>query len=70
MTKLQKLRKDKGLKQVQVTDKADITVMSYYRYESGKRRPDVYTAQRIALALDTTVDDLFPLQSLERVESR
>ena len=35
--------------------------MSYYRYESGTRKPDVETAQRLAKALGVEVSDIFPL---------
>lgn len=61
-TALKKIRKEKGLTQVQVAEKARITETSYQRIEYGKQRPSLITAQLIAQALNTTVEDIFPLR--------
>ena len=58
-TKLKTTRQQKGLTQVQVAKKANITVMSYQRYESGEREPRTSTAKLIAQALSSTVEELF-----------
>lgn len=60
-TKLKKIREIKGLTQIEIAKKSNITKRSYQRYEYGERVPDVYTAQLIAQALHTTVEELFPL---------
>ena len=62
-TNLINARRNKGLTQVQVAEKANITERSYLRYESGKCVPSVYTAVRIAKALNTKVEKIFPLSS-------
>lgn len=48
--------------QSKIAKEANISVMSYQRYEAGERIPNVYTAQLIAQALQTTVEELFPLK--------
>ena len=60
---LKEQRKNVNLKQIQVAKKAQITVRNYQRIESGKQEPKVSVAIRIAQALETTVDKLFPLPS-------
>ena len=60
-TELQKARKETGLTQVQVAKRAGISNMSYHRYENGERVPNAYTVQLIAKALNTTVEEIFPL---------
>ena len=54
-------RKEKGLKQAELAEKAKISVLSYQRYESGERIPNVYIAQEIADILQVDVDELFPI---------
>ena len=60
-TLLKQIRTQQGLKQLEIANKVNISLMSYQRYEYGERVPDVYTAQLIAQALHTTVEELFPL---------
>ena len=60
-TKLEEMRLEKGYSKSDIAIKANISVMSYYRYESGKRKPHIDVAQRLALALGTTVGELFPV---------
>lgn len=62
-TALKERRKKKGLTQVQVAEKASVTEVAYQRYESGERTPNVYTAIRIAKALNTKVEGIFPLSN-------
>lgn len=59
--KLKEIRKKEGLTQIEIARKANITPMSYQRYEAGKRVPNTYTSQLIAKILNSTVEDLFPL---------
>lgn len=68
-----KNRRDKtGLTQVQVAKKAGITVRAYQYIEADERVPNAYTAQLIAQALGTTVEDLFPLpeRQLREIEEK
>lgn len=62
-TYLKNTRKKQGLTQVQVAEKANVTENAYQNYEAGKRTPNVYVGQRIAKALNTKVEKIFPLSS-------
>ena len=59
-TPLKKMREAKNLTQQKLAEQTDIAVRTYKYYESGERVPDVRTAQKIAKALNATVDELFP----------
>lgn len=59
---LKTTRENKGLTQEKIAHQVKRSKIAYQRYEAGKRAPDVYTAQEIAQVLDTTVEELFPLQ--------
>ena len=58
--KLKVTRKEQGMTQTAIARKLGISRMSYYMYESGRREPPISTAIRIAKALDTPVEELFP----------
>ena len=58
-TKLKEARKNNGLTQVEVAEKAKVTVTSYQRIEYGTQKPSLDTAFLIAKALNSTVDELF-----------
>ena len=58
---LKEQRKNINLKQTQVAKKAHISVRNYQRIENGKQEPKVSVAIRIAQALHTPVEELFPL---------
>ena len=60
-TYLKNTRKKQGLTQVQVAEKSNVSEVAYQRYESGERTPNVYVGQRIAKALNTKVEKIFPL---------
>lgn len=60
-SKLKKIREKMGFTQVQIAGKASITERGYQRYEAGERVPDAHTAQLIARALGSTVEELFPI---------
>ena len=57
--KLIDARKRAGLTQVEVAEKAKVTVTSYQRIEYGTQKPSLDTAFLIAKALNSTVDELF-----------
>ena len=58
---LKQVRKNAKLTQLEVAKKANVTTRVYQYYEAGQRTPNVYTAQLIAQALDTKVEEIFPL---------
>ena len=57
--KLRAARLKQGLTQLQVAQRANITVTCYQRYEYGLRVPRADTAKLIAKALNSTVNELF-----------
>lgn len=61
------IREKRGFTQVQVADKAQLSERSYQRYETGERLPNVQVAQMIAKALNTTVEELFPLSNAKQI---
>jgi len=58
-TILKQVRQQKGFTQVEVADKANITVRAYQRYEAGERVPNVHIALNIAKVLNHPVEELF-----------
>ena len=64
--KLRNAREEAQLTQSEVAQKACISKMSYQRYEAGERVPNVYTAQLIAKALNSTVESLFEISITEK----
>lgn len=58
-SRLKKARNKAGLTQVEVAKKGGISPISYQRYESGKRTPTYATMKLIAMALGSSVDELF-----------
>ena len=67
-TELKKIRETKGLTQIEIAKKSNITKRSYQRYEYGERVPDVHIAQLIAQVLHEPVEKLFPLPASANAE--
>lgn len=64
--KIYEFRKLRGFTQPQLAEKANLTSYTLIqRYERGLRTPGVDIAIRIARALDTTVEELFPIDEEE-----
>ena len=58
-SKIQKLRKDRGLSQDELARKADIPYTTLTKIEIGIiKKPSVFAVAKIAHALDITLDDL------------
>lgn len=58
--KLRELREERGLTQYQLARILGFKHNSAIsRYETGRKRPNLETAQRIALALGVKVEDIF-----------
>lgn len=56
--RLVQLRKQHGLTQQALADRAEIHVTLLRRYEAGKTQPNIDTLRRIALALTISADQL------------
>ena len=56
--RLANLRKEKGLTQQNLTDKARIHVMQIRRYEGGESQPTVEVIRKLSVALNVTADEL------------
>lgn len=69
-SRLKKVRKARGLTQVQVAQRAQVSYRGYQEIESGNRVPNVLSAQRIASVLSTTVDDIFPVFEDAKTENQ
>ena len=61
VTQVKKLRQSLNLTQKQVANLAQMSIRGYQRIEAGERIPRVSTAHKIASALNTTVEELFPV---------
>ncbi|NDI98728.1 helix-turn-helix transcriptional regulator [Flavobacterium sp. LaA7.5] len=62
--KVQELRNEKGMKQVDLAAKiqGDIDTTNISRIESGRTNPTIYTLYRIAEALEVTLTDLIQIE--------
>jgi transcriptional regulator with XRE-family HTH domain len=55
---LQKLRRERGLSQEELADRANIHQTYLSGVERGKRNPTITVLQRIAVALGADIEDL------------
>ena len=58
MKEIRRLRKSAGLSVKALSSIAGVSAMSIYRYEQGKRKPDVEVAAKIASALGCSIESL------------
>ena len=58
LLKLKLKRIEKGLTQEELAKKVGVFRMTIYYYESGARKPNSDMLQKLAGALDCTVDDI------------
>jgi len=58
MKEIRKYRKRAGISVKELASKIGVSMMSIYRYEQGKRKPDVETAAKIADILNCSIEDL------------
>lgn len=74
--RLKKLREEKGLTQVQLSELTGISARMIQKYESGNARPRLDAAEKIAKALNVTADqllgngDMLVAQAAEKYGSR
>ena len=69
-TTIREIRKSKGLTQIEVAEKAGISVNSLRLYEAGKRQPNIKQIKAIFMALDekiVLIDDDDPTTRCERL---
>lgn len=55
---IQRIRKEKGLTQAQLSQKAGISEISIRKYESGDRKPKLETVRKIAHALNVYINEI------------
>ena len=61
--KIKKRRNELNLSQKNIADKIGVAKSTYSLYETGAREPDVEKIKKIAIALNTTPDDLLDIPS-------
>lgn len=64
--KIQKIRTEKGLTQVDLVGKieGEIDTTNISRIESGRTNPTIYTLYRIAVALDIPVKEFLDIEEI------
>ena len=55
---LREIRKRKGLSQARLSELSHVHRVSISLYESGKKKPNVDSLKRLAVALNVTTDEL------------
>lgn len=60
--RIKKIRKAKGITQKELAEKLGTSHQNLSQYESGKRSPKIETIQKIADALDVSVDRFMPME--------
>ena len=69
--RLKKCRKEKGLTQTKIAEKAGMGVATIIRYEKGERVPNLDVINQIAEALELPIDELLynvPLPPSEEIQ--
>ena len=64
MQKLKELRIKKGLLQKELADLVGVSGNAISNYEVGFREPNIETLIKIAIVLDTTVDELIEFRKI------
>ncbi|MEO0242798.1 MAG: helix-turn-helix transcriptional regulator [candidate division WOR-3 bacterium] len=58
--RIREFRREKGLRQVDLAERVGIRQSEISDIETGKRKPNIYLAKRIAEALGKDVNEVFP----------
>lgn len=66
INRIREFRKAKGLRQTELARELGIFQSEVSDIETGKRRPNVYLAMRIAKVLGKDVSEVFPLDHEEK----
>jgi transcriptional regulator with XRE-family HTH domain len=56
--RIKEIREAKGMTAAELAKAVNTTPVSISRYETGKRKPDIFKAAEIAKVLNVTVDEL------------
>jgi transcriptional regulator with XRE-family HTH domain len=64
ISRLRAARLLSGLTQAELEAAADLPHTAISHFESGRRRPDAQQRERIAVALDVVVEEIFPSWAL------
>jgi len=67
--KIRDFRKEKGWRQVDLAQKLGILQSEVSDIETGKRKPNIYLAKKIAKVLEKDVNEVFP-ESYEKEEEK
>ena len=70
MNKIKEIREAKGLKQKELAHRAQISVRALQNYEYDERVPDVHIAQRIAQAIDSTIEEIWRKNTTKKGEAK
>jgi transcriptional regulator with XRE-family HTH domain len=60
ISQIKKIRSQKGISQIELSVRSDLSQSFLANLEKGKKQPSVLTIIRIADALDVSVQDFFP----------
>ena len=63
---IQRIRKEKGITQVELGDSCDSEKSSISRIESGRTNPTILTLRKIAVGLNITVDELLKFEEKKK----
>ncbi len=63
---LAELRKEKGLTQIQLAEKLNITDKAISRWETGKNYPDIELFEKLSNALDVSISELLEGKRIEK----
>lgn len=55
---IRKLRKERGMTQMELSEKSQVPRICITRYEAGQYKPGIENAKKLAVALGVTVDEL------------
>ncbi|MFD2830339.1 helix-turn-helix transcriptional regulator [Corticicoccus populi] len=64
MNTIKKKRSKKGLTQYQLAVLMGLSTATISYYERGVKRPSLHNAFKLARVLDTSIEDIFPLDAV------
>ncbi len=66
--KIRFIRKNKNMSQEVLAEKADLSPRQIIKIENGQSAPTVFSLQRIASALDTSIESILDNKSFDSIE--
>lgn len=67
-SKIKELREKKSYTQQDLADRLYVSRQTICRWEKGTRCPDIFVAKKLAIELDTTLDDLISEEELTNIK--